>query len=225
MTNEHTVSDMRISYDLDQLNESDLASTPLEQFTTWLSAAVANENILEPNAMVLSTVDGQGAPSSRSVLLKGIDERGLTFYTNYGSAKASHMGTNNHVSVVFPWYSLHRQIIVTGKATKVSRDESLAYFQTRPHLSQLGAIVSAQSAPIDSRDVLETRMQELIEEFPDGTTVPLPDQWGGYLITVNTMEFWQGRRSRLHDRLRFIATGDNHNISDPTAWRVQRYSP
>ena len=225
MNDKPEVSAMRISYELDELNEADLASNPLEQFTQWMNDATEHPDILEPNAMVLSTVNPQGVPSSRSVLLKGVDHRGLTFYTNYGSTKATHIADNNNVSVVFPWYSLHRQIIVLGTASKVSREESQAYFDTRPHMSKLGAIVSAQSTLIDSRDVLEKRMAELIAEFPEDTHVPLPDQWGGFLITVNTMEFWQGRRSRLHDRLRFIAIADSHDISESHAWRVQRYSP
>ena len=218
---------MRISYDRDQLLESDLAATPLEQFQSWLHDAVAagTESIIEPNAMVLSTISSESVISSRSVLLKGIDSRGLTFYTNYGSRKAGEIAAHPQVSVVFPWYPLHRQVIVQGRITKVSREESLAYYQTRPHLSQLGAIASAQSVELDSREPLETRMAELIEQYPDGTEVPMPDFWGGYLIEVDTMEFWQGRRSRLHDRLRFIATGDDHQLDNAQAWRVQRYSP
>lgn len=218
---------MRISYDRDQLLESDLAATPLEQFQSWLNDAVAagTDSIIEPNAMVLSTISSESVISSRSVLLKGIDGRGLTFYTNYGSRKADEIASHPQVSVVFPWYPLHRQVIVQGRITKVSREESLAYYQTRPHLSQLGAIASAQSNELESREPLEARMAELIEQYPDGTEVPMPDFWGGYLIEVDTMEFWQGRRSRLHDRLRFIATGDSHQLDDPQAWRVQRYSP
>jgi pyridoxamine 5'-phosphate oxidase len=120
---------------------------------------------------------------------------------------------------------LHRQVIVQGRITKVSRDESFAYYQTRPHLSQLGAIASAQSVELESRESLEARMAELIAQYPEGTDAPMPDFWGGYLIEVDTMEFWQGRRSRLHDRLRFISHGENHQLDDPQAWRVQRYSP
>ena len=221
------VSAMRISYDRDQLVEADLAATPLEQFQSWLHDAVAagTDSIIEPNAMVLSTISSASVISSRSVLLKGIDSRGLTFYTNYGSRKADEIAGHPQVSVVFPWYPLHRQVIVQGRITKVTREESFAYYQTRPHLSQLGAIASAQSSEIDSREVLEARMAELIAQYPDGAEVPMPDFWGGYLIEVDTMEFWQGRRSRLHDRLRFIATGESHQLDDPHAWRVQRYSP
>ena len=220
-------ADMRINYDKDQLNEVDLASTPLAQFTKWLSEAVAvgKDELIEPNAMVIAVRSQDDVISTRSVLLKGIDARGLTFYTNYGSTKADAIAANSQVSITFPWYPLHRQVNIVGTATKVSREESAAYFDTRPHGSKLGAIVSAQSSVIDSREVLETRMAELEAQFPEGSEVPLPDVWGGYLITVSAMEFWQGRRSRLHDRLRFVKSGDSSDLSDPTAWKVIRLSP
>lgn len=221
-----SVSDMRISYDKDTLLESDLASTPLEQFTKWLHEAVAlgPDKLIEPNAMVLSTVAANGDVSSRSVLLKGIDSRGLTFFTNYGSKKAQDISENPHVSVVFPWYPQHRQVIVRGTAAKVSRSESEEYFRTRPHKSQLGAIASAQSTHIDSRSVLEERMTELEEQYPEGTDIPMPDFWGGFLIEVESMEFWQGRRSRLHDRLRFVRQGQVSALNDADAWNVIRLS-
>ncbi|MSW38772.1 MAG: pyridoxamine 5'-phosphate oxidase [Actinobacteria bacterium] len=224
---------MRVSYDRDTLLESDLAKTPLGQFEHWLADAVAHPDILEPNAMVLATL-GQ-VPSARSVLLKGIDSRGLTFFTNYDSRKAQEMADHANVSVVFPWYSLHRQVIVIGTVQQVSREESHAYFRTRPHLSQLGAHASHQSAPIDNRDILETTMSALVAKYPEGSQVPMPDFWGGYLICVTSMEFWQGRRSRLHDRLRFervTGTNEQNNAEQNNAeldvesnWRVQRYSP
>lgn len=220
-------SDMRIVYDKDQLTEADLASNPLDQFTKWLSDAVAEgrEALIEPNAMVIAVRNADDVVSTRSVLLKGIDARGLTFYTNYGSTKADAIAANSQVSITFPWYPLHRQVNVVGTATKVSREESGAYFETRPHGSKLGAIVSAQSSVIDSREVLETRMKELEAEYPEGTHVPLPDVWGGYLITVSAIEFWQGRRSRLHDRLRFVKAGESSDLSDASAWKVIRLSP
>jgi pyridoxamine 5'-phosphate oxidase len=220
-------ADMRINYDKDQLNETDLASTPLAQFTKWLSEAVAvgKDELIEPNAMVIAVRNADDVVSTRSVLLKGVDARGLTFYTNYGSTKADAIAANSQVSITFPWYPLHRQVNVVGTATKVSREESGAYFETRPHGSKLGAIVSAQSSVIDSREILETRMAELEAQYPEGTEVPLPDSWGGYLIKVESIEFWQGRRSRLHDRLRFVKSGDSSDLSDPTAWKVIRLSP
>ena len=220
-------SDMRIVYDKDQLIEADLASTPLAQFNKWLAEAVAvgPEALIEPNAMVIAVRNDADVVSTRSVLLKGIDSRGLTFYTNYGSDKAGSIAANSQVSVTFPWYPLHRQVNVVGTATKVSREESAAYFETRPHGSKLGAIVSAQSSVIDSREVLEKRMAELEAQYPEGTSVPLPDVWGGYLIEVSTIEFWQGRRSRLHDRLRFVKNGSSSDLSDASAWNVIRLSP
>ena len=220
-------SDMRIVYDKDQLIEADLASTPLAQFNKWLAEAVAvgPEALIEPNAMVIAVRNDADVVSTRSVLLKGIDSRGLTFYTNYGSDKAGSIAANSQVSVTFPWYPLHRQVNVVGTATKVSREESAAYFETRPHGSKLGAIVSAQSSVIDSREVLEKRMAELEAQYPEGTSVPLPDVWGGYLIEVSTIEFWQGRRSRLHDRLRFVNNGSSSDLSDASAWNVIRLSP
>jgi pyridoxamine 5'-phosphate oxidase len=220
-------ADMRISYDKDQLNETDLASNPLAQFTKWLSEAVAvgKDELIEPNAMVIAVRNADDVISTRSVLLKGVDARGLTFYTNYGSTKADAIAANSQVSITFPWYPLHRQVNVVGTATKVSREESGAYFETRPHGSKLGAIVSAQSSVIDSREVLETRMSELEAQYPEGTNVPLPDAWGGYLIKIESIEFWQGRRSRLHDRLRFVKAGDSSDLSDPTAWKIIRLSP
>lgn len=220
-------SDMRIVYDKDQLIEADLSSTPLAQFNKWLAEAVAvgPEALIEPNAMVIAVRNDADVVSTRSVLLKGIDSRGLTFYTNYGSDKAGSIAANSQVSVTFPWYPLHRQVNVVGTATKVSREESAAYFETRPHGSKLGAIVSAQSSVIDSREVLEKRMAELEAQYPEGTSVPLPDVWGGYLIEVSTIEFWQGRRSRLHDRLRFVKNGSSSDLSDASAWNVIRLSP
>lgn len=220
-------SDMRIVYDKDQLIEADLSSTPLAQFNKWLAEAVAvgPEALIEPNAMVIAVRNDADVVSTRSVLLKGIDSRGLTFYTNYGSDKAGSIAANSQVSVTFPWYPLHRQVNVVGTATKVSREESAAYFETRPHGSKLGAIVSAQSSVIDSREVLEKRMAELEAQYPEGTSVPLPDVWGGYLIEVSTIEFWQGRRSRLHDRLRFVNNGSSSDLSDASAWNVIRLSP
>ena len=228
MTNvEHNVADMRVHYDRDVLHESDLAATPLEQFRLWLADAVnlGADALIEPNAMVLSTSDAAGVVSSRSVLLKGIDERGLVFYTNYGSHKAQDISEHPQVSVVFPWYPLHRQVIASGMITKVSREESQEYFATRPHKSKLGAIVSEQSTIIDSRDVLETRMAQLHEQYPEGSDVPMPEFWGGYLISVESIEFWQGRRSRLHDRLRFVCNGNDSDLGHAANWEVSRLSP
>jgi pyridoxamine 5'-phosphate oxidase len=221
------VSSMRIVYDKDELLEKDLADTPLAQFNKWLGevVAVGPDVIIEPNAMVLATADANSTVTTRSVLLKGVDGRGLSFYSNYTSRKAQAMIDNPKVSVTFPWYPLHRQVNVVGSVTKLSREESQEYFYSRPHKSQLGAIVSAQSEAIESRDVLETEMARLEALYPEGTQVPMSDNWGGYLITVDSMEFWQGRRSRLHDRLRFVKTGQSSDLGDAGAWKVIRVSP
>jgi pyridoxamine 5'-phosphate oxidase len=217
---------MRIVYDKDQLLETDLADNPLEQFNAWMHDVVSagTDVIIEPNAMVLSTANADGVISSRSVLLKGIDERGLSFFTNYESRKAQEIAVHAQLTVVFPWYPLHRQVVVSGTATKLSAAESEEYFRVRPHLSQLGALASAQSSPIESREVIEQAMQDLLAKYPENSHVPFPDNWGGYLITVDHIEFWQGRRSRLHDRLRFEST-IGHDLSMPNNWKVQRYSP
>ena len=221
------VSAMRIVYDKSELLESDLESTPLAQFNKWLNEviAVGPDVIIEPNAMVLATADSLSEVTTRSVLLKGIDSRGLSFYTNYNSRKAKAMQENTKVSVTFPWYPLHRQVNVVGSVSKLGAGESEEYFYSRPHKSQLGAIVSAQSEVIESREILETTMADLEAKYPEGTKIPMPNNWGGYLITVKSMEFWQGRRSRLHDRLRFVQTGAETNLSNPSAWKVVRVSP
>ncbi len=221
------VSEMRIVYDKSELLESDLEPTPLAQFNKWLSEviSVGPDVIIEPNAMVLATSDSNHEVTTRSVLLKGIDSRGLSFYTNYESRKAKAMHENEKVSVTFPWYPLHRQVTVIGSVTKLSAAESAEYFYSRPHKSQLGAIVSAQSEFIDSREILETSMAELEAKYPEGTKIPMPNNWGGYLISVKSMEFWQGRRSRLHDRLRFTRIGNEGDLSIASNWTIQRISP
>ena len=222
-----SIADLRVNYDASELHEEHLAATPLEQFTLWLNDAIAigRDALIEPNAMVLSTSNSEGLISSRTVLLKCIDERGLIFYTNYASRKAQEMHAHPQVTAVFPWYPLHRQVIVSGTTSLISREESAEYFASRPHKSQLGAIVSTQSTVIESRAILESRMAQLESQYPDGSEIPMPDFWGGFLITVQTMEFWQGRRSRLHDRLKYSATHADSRIDNPTDWHVTRLSP
>lgn len=213
------LADLRASYARAGLDEGDLAPDPVTQLRRWLDDAAAAP-LPEPNAVVVATADGEGLPSARYVLLKGLDERGLVFYTGYGSAKAADLDTNPRASVLFPWHPLERQVRVTGVVTRTSREESAAYFHSRPHGSQLGAWASRQSAVASSRAELDAAYAEVAERWPEGTHVPLPDFWGGYRVAVETAEFWQGRTNRLHDRLRYER--DDDAVS---GWLVQRLWP
>ena len=216
------VADLRVTYAEGTLNPQDLAANPLSQFRSWFDEAVASDLVVEPNAMVLATASADAHPSSRTVLLKGADERGFSFFTNLGSRKSSELRANPRASVTFPWFAMHRQVVVVGDVEELGRDEVLAYFRSRPHESQLGAWVSAQSTVIESREALDQHWKELHAQYPPGTEVPLPDFWGGWLIRPQTVEFWQGRPSRLHDRLRYRGTG---LLSDATSWTVERLAP
>jgi pyridoxamine 5'-phosphate oxidase len=198
------------------LEEGHLLPDPMEQFGVWLAEA-DQADIYEPNAMVLSTIDPDGLPSSRTVLLRGVSDAGLAFYTDYTSRKGRALIAHPQVSVVFPWYRLHRQVLVSGVATRVSEEESDAYFSTRPRGSQIGAWASDQSQPIASRADLEDRVAQVEERFEGVEDVPRPDKWGGFLIVVRTIEFWAGRRSRLHDRIRFTRTSEG--------WLTERLQP
>ena len=198
------------------LEEGSLLSDPIEQFRIWLAEA-DGEGIYEPNAMVLSTIDPGGAPSSRTVLLRGVSDNGFAFYTDYTSRKGMALQSHPQVSLVFPWYLLHRQVLVTGVVDKVSPEDSDEYFSSRPRGSQIGAWASDQSKLIASRDALEEKVQEVEERFRDVDTVPRPEKWGGFVVVPTTIEFWAGRRSRLHDRIRFVKT--------PDGWSTERLQP
>src|SRR6266542_468049 len=211
-----SLADLRRDYSLAGLSEADLAADPFQQFEKWFQEAVAAE-ILEPNAMVLATVDPSGQPSTRVVLLKGVDPRGFKFFTNYESRKGRELAANPKASLTFPWTELERQICVTGRVSKVSREESEAYFKLRPRGSRLGAWASSQSQVIASRVLLETRLRELEARYP-GDEIPLPPSWGGYVLAPAEIEFWQGRPSRLHDRLRYQRQPGG-------AWKIERLSP
>lgn len=208
------VAQLRKEYSKAQLDIESVASTPYEQFRDWFDEAVKSE-LLEPNAMVLSTVENN-CPSQRTVLMKALDEKGITFFTNYESRKARQIEANNKVSVLFPWYALERQVAISGTVEKVSKKESLAYFLSRPFSSQLGAWVSQQSSVISSRNILETKLEEMKRKFQEGK-VPIPDFWGGFRIIPQSYEFWQGRKSRLHDRILYEKI-DNQ-------WSPKRLSP
>jgi pyridoxamine 5'-phosphate oxidase len=193
-----------------------LAAEPAGQFSAWLAEAVA-AGLPEPNAMVLSTVSAAGRPRSRSVLLKGHGPAGFVFYTNRTSAKARDLAANGYACALFPWYALHRQVIVQGAVTALSQAESEPYFHSRAHGSQISAWASRQSSVIGSRAMLEEAYARLEQRWPEGTTVPMPDFWGGYRLVPDLVEFWQGRVNRLHDRLRYRRDGAH--------WVVERLSP
>jgi pyridoxamine 5'-phosphate oxidase len=221
-------SQRRVDYADVPFEEGDLAGTPLEQFRRWYSAAV-DASVVEPNAMTVATADADG-PSARTVLLKAVDARGFVFYTNQRSRKARAIGADPRVSLLFAWTGLQRQVAVRGTASPVPREETEAYFRSRPHGSRIGAWVSEQSAPVASAAVLHEREAQLRERWPDrgrADDVPTPSHWGGYLVRAWEVEFWQGRASRLHDRLvlRTAAAGTTAALDDPGAWRVERRQP
>lgn len=192
---------MRTEYAGD-LSEETIADDWLAQFATWFADAV-EAGVPEPNAMLLATADEHGRPSARTVLLKGYDRGGFTFFTNYDSRKGRELAANPHASLVFPWYQLHRQVIVNGPVERIPRSETEAYFAVRPRGAQLGAWASAQSSVIPSREALLRAYEEAQERFGDGP-IEAPPHWGGYRVAPGEVEFWQGRQSRLHDRLRFV---------------------
>jgi len=225
MTEPTPYADLRVTYNRETLDVADLAPDPLTQFERWFAEALEAE-IPEPNAMVIATADPSGQPSARNVLLKEADDRGFVFYTNYESRKGRELAANPRTSLVFPWFAMFRQIVVVGTVEKVSREVSAEYFNQRPHDSRIGAIVSAQSEVLQTREELEIRWAELAAQYPEGTEVPLPEHWGGYLVRPHTVEFWAGRRSRLHDRMQFVHNGDSQlSMRNPDQWSVRRLSP
>lgn len=197
------------------LLEADLLPDPFQQFGIWMQEAVAAK-LPEPTAMTLATADAKGRPSARTVLLKAFDERGFVFYTNYGSRKARDLAENVAVALLFHWTVLERQVRIEGRAERVSREESDAYFHSRPRGSQLGAWSSRQSEPIANREALEASVREVAARYA-GQSVPLPDFWGGYRVTPSLIEFWQGGAHRLHDRLCYTLSEGG--------WRIERLSP
>lgn len=210
------IAALRKEYMLSNLSETDVAKTPHQQFEKWWDDAVKSE-IIEPNAMALSTVSADGIPSNRIVLLKGFDSNGLVFFTNYESRKGREISHNQNVSVLFFWKELERQVRINGRASKTNADQSDAYFQSRPLGSRIGAWASPQSQVITDRFVLEKNVKVMEEKFSE-LEVPRPEHWGGYLIAPSEIEFWQGRPSRLHDRI--LYTKDSSG-----SWKIQRLAP
>ncbi len=232
------IADIRREYKVLSLDREQLDADPLHQFSHWFDDAVGAQGksrwrkigiacyklwqtILgrpgaDVNAMTLATVDAAGRPSTRTVLLKGIDERGFIFFTNYASRKGSELETNPNAALTFYWPEFERQVCVAGRVTKVSREESAAYFHSRPRGSQIGAWASRQSSVVESRTELEKAWAELEKKFP--ANIPLPPTWGGYVLQPDRIEFWQGRPSRLHDRLCYQRQTDG-------TWRIERLSP
>lgn len=198
------------------LLETDLHADPLVQIQRWLDSAVAAQ-MIEPTAMTLATVDGDNRPSARIVLFKGFHEGGLTFYTNYEGRKGRELAHNPHVSLVFWWDRLERQIRVEGTVARLSPEVSRIYFDSRPRASRIGAITSRQSAVVASREVLDARFEENLARYGEAGQIPLPAFWGGYRVEPQNIEFWQGRRGRLHDRLRYRRDG--------VVWRIERLEP
>ncbi|WP_211658361.1 pyridoxamine 5'-phosphate oxidase [Phytoactinopolyspora halophila] len=220
MTN--TLGRLRRRYASTRLLEQDLADEPFTQFRAWLHDAVT-AGLSEPNAMVLATATADGTPSARHVLLKELDSEGFVFFTNHESRKVSEIHENPRVSLCFPWFPMERQVVACGTAAPVSREESRAYWVTRPRESQIGAWASAQSAVIDSRADLEASAAAVAAKYPHD--LPLPDFWGGYRVVPDTVEFWQGGPGRLHDRLRYRRAGAGLPDDQTDAWTIERLAP
>lgn len=207
---------MRVAYDGVAFDEGGLAPTWTEQLQLWLDKAL-EAGVPEPNAMVLATANADGLPSSRTVLCKGLDDRGIVFYTNYTSAKSHDLTVTRFASVTFPWYALQRQVNIRGEVEKVAAAETAAYWASRPRGSQLGAWASPQSCVVSGRRDLDNALRAMERRFDGVEDIPVPPHWGGWRICPHVVEFWQGRQDRLHDRLRYVRTDDG--------WRVERVAP
>ncbi len=209
--------DMRQSYERESLDETSVSTSPFEQFHLWFDEALSL-NVSEPNAMIVATVDEQGCPNTRTVLLKKYDEQGFVFFTNYGSQKAQEIDNNPNVSLQFLWLDLERQVKIRGKATKISTKESMDYFFSRPKGSQLGAWVSEQSKVVSSRSVLMNQFAKLKAQFKEGD-IEFPKFWGGYRVEPEYFEFWQGGKDRIHDRIIY------HYDAAESRWETKRLAP
>lgn len=211
-----SIADLRRDYALASLDRADVVADPIEQFSRWFANAT-DAAIAEPNAMTLATVGPDGAPDARVVLLKGVDPRGFTFFTDYRSQKGQDLLAHPHAALVFFWVELERQVRIRGTVSRLSESESAGYYGSRPRGSRIGAWASTQSSVLQDRAILEQRVREIEEQFPGETAPPLPPHWGGFLVSPTQIEFWQGRQSRLHDRIRYRLDG--------SAWVQERLSP
>ena len=211
------LADLRENYEQGGLTEAEIFADPFLQFESWLSEAI-EAGVTEPNAMTLATANNEGEPSARTVLLKGLKDGSFSFFTNYNSRKGQDLEANPRASLVLHWRELERQIIIRGTVSRTTQEESQSYFQSRPRGAQIGAWVSQyQTSPITGRSHLEELEEQLQKKWPEGSDIPLPPFWGGYQVKPDCIEFWQGRPSRLHDRLVFTPNGSD--------WRLGRLSP
>jgi pyridoxamine 5'-phosphate oxidase len=211
------IADLRRDYKLKSLEVADVDSNPIQQFKVWFDEAIKSD-VLEPNAMILATASDTGFPNARVLLLKGVEEQGFIFFTNYESEKGKELAANPAAAMVFNWLDLERQVRIRGKVVKISEEESTNYFQSRPKDSQIGAWASPQSRVIKSREVLEQNQDFLREEYKKAFVLPRPDNWGGYCLIPSEIEFWQGRSSRLHDRILYTKFNESE-------WKIERLAP
>jgi pyridoxamine 5'-phosphate oxidase len=211
-----SLSHLREDYRRASLRRDEVSADPFTQFQAWFHES-QQAQVKEPNAFVLGTVDATGQPATRTLLLKALDERGFTFFTNYESRKGQSLAANAKASMTFLWLDLERQVHVQGMVEKVTVEESDAYFTVRPYGSRIGALASQQSSKVEHREALEARYAELQQQYPEGSHIPRPDNWGGYRLLPENIEFWQGRPSRLHDRLLYSKAG--------SGWKIHRLCP